>query len=63
MKVNLNLDKKSNFRSSILDREGNILSKSIITTNVGINPKLVKDKKKCALGKMRWEKTFWKKKI
>ena len=46
IKVNLNLDKKSNFRSSILDREGNILSKSIITTNVGINPKSIINKEK-----------------
>ena len=28
---------KSDFRSSILDRDGNILAKSVITTNIGIN--------------------------
>ena len=37
---------KSNFRSSILDRNGNILAKSVMTTNIGINPKLVIDKEK-----------------
>tara|TARA_Y100001970_G_C14199281_1_gene840131 strand:+ start:529 stop:2193 length:1665 start_codon:yes stop_codon:yes gene_type:complete len=37
---------ESDFRSSILDREGNILAKSVITTNIGINPNLVIDKKK-----------------
>ena len=37
---------KSDFRSSILDRNGNILTQSVITTNVGINPKLIIDKKK-----------------
>ncbi len=40
---------KSNFRSSILDRDGNILAKSVVTTNVGINPNLVIDKKKLLL--------------
>ena len=37
---------KSDFRSSILDRNKNILTQSVITTNVGIDPKLVIDKKK-----------------
>ena len=37
---------KSDFRSSILDRNGNILSQSVITTNIGINPNLIIDKKK-----------------
>ena len=36
----------SDFRSSILDRNGNILTQSVITTNIGINPKLIIDKKK-----------------
>ena len=36
---------KSDFRATILDRDGNILAKSVITTNVGINPKLVINKK------------------
>ena len=37
---------KSDFRSSILDRNKNILTQSVITTNVGIDPKMVIDKKK-----------------
>ena len=37
---------KSDFRSSILDRNKNIITQSVITTNVGIDPKLVIDKKK-----------------
>ena len=36
---------KSDYRSTILDRDGNILAKSVFTTNIGINPKLVIDKK------------------
>ena len=39
----------SEFRSSILDRNGNLIAKSIITNNVGINPNLVIDKKKLLL--------------
>ena len=37
---------ESEFRSSIVDRNGNIIAKTIITNNVGINPNLVIDKKK-----------------
>ena len=37
---------KSDFRSSIIDRSDNILTQSVITTNIGINPKLIIDKKK-----------------
>ena len=37
---------KENFRSSIIDREGDILAKSVRITNLGIDPKLVVDKKK-----------------
>ena len=33
-------------RADIVDRNGNFISKSVITTNVGIDPKLVRDKKK-----------------
>ncbi len=33
-------------RADITDRNGNFISKSVFTTNVGIDPKLVKDKKK-----------------
>ena len=40
---------KKNFRSDIIDRNGNILAKSVITNNIGINPNLVKDKKKLLL--------------
>ena len=44
-KININ----SNFRSSIVDRNGNILAKSVITRNVGIDPKQVIDKNKLIL--------------
>ena len=37
---------KKNFRSDILDINESIIARSVITNNVGINPKLVKDKKK-----------------
>ena len=40
---------KSDFRSSILDRDGNLLAKTVITTNIGINPNLIIDKKKLLL--------------
>ena len=33
-------------RADITDRNGNFISKSVFTTNVGIDPKLVKDKQK-----------------
>ena len=36
----------SEFRSSIVDRNGYLVAKTIITNNVGINPNLVIDKKK-----------------
>ena len=38
--------KKKNFRSTILDRDGNIIAKSIQITNLGINPNQVINKKK-----------------
>ena len=38
--------KKDNFRSSIVDKDGNILAKSVPITNIGINPSLVIDKQK-----------------
>ncbi len=38
--------KKDNFRSSILDNEGNILAKSVPVINIGINPNLVINKEK-----------------
>ena len=40
---------ESEFRSSIVDRNGNLIAKSIITSNVGIDPKLVIDKDKLLL--------------
>ena len=45
------LEKKKYFsnqisRADIIDRNGNYVSKSVLTTNIGIDPKLVKDKKK-----------------
>ncbi len=42
----IKLFKKVNFRSSILDMDGNILAKSVQITNIGINPNLVIDKQK-----------------
>ena len=47
-KKNIILD-KSDFRASILDRSGNILAKTIMTTNVGINPNLIINKKNLLL--------------
>ena len=38
--------KESDYRASIIDRSGNILAKTVTTTNVGINPNLVIDKKR-----------------
>ena len=38
--------KKENFRSSILDNEGNILAKSVPVVNLGVNPNLVINKEK-----------------
>ena len=40
----IKLFKKDNFRSSILDKNENILAKSVQVTNIGINPNLVIDK-------------------
>ncbi len=37
---------KNDIRSDIIDADGNILAKTVFTKNVGINPKLEKDKKK-----------------
>ena len=36
-------------RADIIDRNGNYISKSVFTTNVGIDPKLIKNKKKFLL--------------
>tara|TARA_B100001741_G_scaffold303725_1_gene294121 strand:+ start:1172 stop:2836 length:1665 start_codon:yes stop_codon:yes gene_type:complete len=40
---------KENFRSDIIDRNGQILAKSILTTNIGIDPKNVINKEKLLL--------------
>ena len=40
------MTKKENFRSSILDKDGNILAKSVPIINLGINPNLVINKEK-----------------
>ena len=36
-------------RADITDRNGNYISKSVFTSNIGIDPKLVRDKKKILL--------------
>ncbi len=38
--------KKENFRSSIIDKNGNILAKTVPVINIGVNPNLVIDKEK-----------------
>ena len=43
------VSKKSNFRSTIVDRNKNIIAKSVLTTNIGIDPKLVSNKEKLLL--------------
>ena len=40
------ISKKENFRSSIIDRKGNILAKTVNVVNIGINPNLVIDNEK-----------------
>ena len=44
--IEKNIKSNSEFRSTIIDRNGNILAKSVITKNIGINPKEVIDKNK-----------------
>ena len=44
-----NLKFTSDFRSTILDRNNVIIAKSVITKNIGINPKQVIDKQKLLL--------------
>ena len=36
-KITKKISKKENFRSSIVDREGNILAKTVTVINIGIN--------------------------
>ena len=56
--------KKENFRSSIIDKDGNILAKSVPITNVGINPKLVIDKERLLISlKILFPNKDFKKKI
>ena len=45
---NLNFT-ESEFRSTIIDRNDNIIAKTIIASNIGVNPNLVIDKKKLLL--------------
>ena len=44
--VTSKVSKKENFRSSIVDKKGNILAKTVTVLNIGINPNLVIDKEK-----------------
>ena len=46
---NNSLGSKNEIRNNILDRNNNILAKTIVTRNIGINPNLVIDKKKLLL--------------
>ena len=56
--------KKENFRSNIIDKDGNILAKSVPITNVGINPNLVIDKQKLLISlKILFPDNDFKKKI
>ena len=56
--------KKENFRSSIIDKEGNILAKTVPIINIGINPNLVIDKEKLLITlKLLFPKKDFQKKI
>ena len=44
--VTSKVSKKENFRTSIVDKKGNILAKTVTIVNIGINPNLVIDKEK-----------------
>ena len=46
---NNNIEFKKEIRSNIVDRNNNILAKTILTRNIGINPNLVIDKQKLIL--------------
>ena len=48
LKNNINTINKAH-RADIIDRNGDYISKSVFTTNVGIDPKLIKNKKKFLL--------------
>ena len=56
--------KKENFRSSIIDKQGNILAKTVPVINVGINPNLVINKEKLLITlKLLFPKKNFQKKI
>ena len=58
------ISKKDNFRSSILDKDRNILAKSVPITNIGINPNLVIDKQKLLISlKILFPEKDFKKKM
>jgi Cell division protein FtsI/penicillin-binding protein 2 len=58
------LIKKENFRSSIVDKEGNILAKSVPVINIGINPNLVIDRQKLLISlKMLFPKRNFEKQM
>ena len=58
------ISKKENFRASILDKEGNILAKSVPVVNLGINPNLVINKEKLLISlKILFPKKNFKKQM
>ena len=62
--VSSKVSKKENFRSSIVDKKGNILAKTVTVVNIGINPNLVIDKEKLLITlKLLFPKKNFKKKM
>jgi len=62
--VTSKVSKKENFRSSIVDKKGNILAKTVTIVNIGINPNLVIDKEKLLITlKLLFPKKNFKEKI
>ena len=45
----INTIKKKDFRADLIDRNGNLIARTVKTINVGIDPKKIKDKKKFIL--------------
>ena len=45
----INTIKKKDFRADLIDRNGNLIARTVKTINVGIDPKKIKDKKKFLL--------------
>ena len=45
----INIIKKKDFRADLIDRNGNLIARTVKTINVGIDPKKIKDKKKFLL--------------